>query len=380
MAEYDKTRTGTEKERIQAERDRLQAIFDAMEDGVYIVGRHYRIEFMNRALRNELGDGVGEQCFDFFGHPRSQCELCLHGMGSFDLEYRQEWFCAQNLKTYEMGIAPLHQPDGSIARLHILRDITERKRMEAELQEYSQDLEAKVARQAEKLRHQERLAVLGEISAGLAHEIRTPLGAIITGIRLLEQEEQEPGEREMIFDLLKKETARLQSKVSEFLAYARSRPLQVQPADVVSLLNDVRALLAADREKLGNVAIRVEVSPGVRRWPMDAEQMREALLNLGNNALRALDGEGELVFGARLQKNELEITVRDTGPGIPPDVLPHIFKPFYTRAPEGTGLGLSISQRIVESHGGRILALSATGRYTLFRVFLPPQDMTGFEG
>jgi two-component system, NtrC family, sensor histidine kinase HydH len=357
--------------RIEAERDRLQAIFDSMDDGIYIVGRDYRIEFINRALRREMGSGEGQFCHDFFCHSPSLCRRCQHEMGSFGPELRHEWHLPVTGKTFDMIVSPLHQPDGSISRLHILRDVTERRRLEAELQEYSQNLEAKVAEQAEKLRRRERLALLGEISAGLAHEIRTPLGAIITGIKLLEQGAQDSEERELIFTLLKRETARLEGKVSEFLAYAKPRLPQLKPTHPGSILEEVRAILATDRPLLGNVTIKVTIPPDLPPWPMDGEQIKEVLLNLGVNGLQSLQGKGTLSFQAHHGNECLEIVVRDDGPGIPADALPHIFKPFYSRRSGGTGLGLAICQQIIENHGGYLSATSLPGHCTAFRISLP---------
>jgi signal transduction histidine kinase len=358
---------------LEAERDRLQAIFDSMDDGIYIVGRDYRIEFINRALRREMGSGEGQFCYDFFGHSQSACQHCLQEMGSFGPEFRREWPIPATHKTFDMIVSPLHQPDGSITRLHILRDITERKRLEAELQEYSQNLEAKVAEQAEKLRRQDRLALLGEISAGLAHEIRTPLGAIITGIKLLEKGAEDPGESELIFTLLKRETARLEGKVSEFLTYAKPRLPQLKKTHLGSLLEEVRTILTTDRPLLRNVTLKVMIHPDLPPWPMDGEQVKEVLLNLGVNALQSLQGKGTLSFQVQHGNECIEIVVRDDGPGIPADALPDIFKPFYSRRPGGTGLGLAICQQIIENHGGTLSATSVPNRCTVFRVHLPWQ-------
>ncbi|NTW36212.1 MAG: PAS domain S-box protein, partial [Syntrophobacteraceae bacterium] len=158
-----RTRSQSEQD-AESERDRLRAILDSMEDGIYIVGRDYRIDFMNLALRSEMGNGEGELCHEFFGHDVESCDGCQHGMGSFGPQIRREWSVAATGKTYDMAVAPIHEPDGNISRLHILRDITERKQLEARLHEYSLHLEAKVGEQAERLLRQERLALLGEIS------------------------------------------------------------------------------------------------------------------------------------------------------------------------------------------------------------------------
>ncbi len=354
----------------ESERDRLKAILDSMEDGIYIVGRDYRIDFMNLALRSEMGNGEGKLCHEFFGHDVASCSDCQHGMGSFGPQIRREWTVAATGKTYDMAVAPIHEPDDNISRLHILRDITERKQLEARLQEYSLDLEAKVREQAEKLLRQERLALLGEISAGLAHEIRTPLGAIITGIKLLEKGRESEDDRKLIFDLLMRETTRLNVKVSEFLTYARPRTPQLATVSVPSLFREVSSLVSVDEALVGEVRLESTVDSGLPDWPMDRDLMKEALHNLCVNALQALQGRGVLRLEARFAEGALELLVKDDGPGIPTHEIQNIFKPFYTLRFEGTGLGLSICREIVESHGGRISVSSVPGRATTFRILL----------
>ncbi len=349
----------------------LLAVLDSMEDRIYVVGRDYRIRFMNRALRREMGDGTGRLCHEFFGHPRRRCDECQHGMSSFEPERRREWVSPVDGRVYEVSVSPLHHPDGSISRLHIMRDITERKNLEKELQEYSHSLERKVKEQAAALFRRERLSLLGEIAAGLAHELRTPLGAILTGIRLLEKDPPDPQQKALILDLLKKETRRLERKLSEFLGYAKGREPERRPTDVRRLLEDVRAVLSSDEDLAGRVDIRVNVHEEADAFSLDADLMKEVLLNLGQNALQAMEGEGTLRFVARPVPEGLEILVQDTGPGIPSSSLPDIFKPFFSRRPDGTGLGLAICKDIVEAHGGRITVTSLPRVQTTFRIILP---------
>src|SRR5512144_3029722 len=114
--------TGNWDDKLQhgsaAERDRLKAILDSMDDGIYILGRDYRIRFMNRALRNDVGDGEGQRCYEFFEHDRASCEECQHGMSSFGPQIRRERFLPKTQKLYDVLISPIHEPGGTIARLH----------------------------------------------------------------------------------------------------------------------------------------------------------------------------------------------------------------------------------------------------------------------
>jgi len=359
------------KSRVEAGSEYLKTILDSMEDGIYIVGRDYRIEFMNSALQSMHGNGEGRLCYEFFGHHPSNCEHCQHQIGSFGPELRHEWHWQEAGRSYEIIVSPIHSPSGKISRLHILRDITERKKLETQLQQYSRRLETKLAEQAEELIQKERLALLGEISAGLAHEIRTPLGAIITGIRLLEKSHERRQDSDMIFSLLKRETNRLSRKVEEFLSYARPRLPQINQTCIAKLFTEIEAILSTDRELIGNVDIITEIKPPQLIWPLDADRMKEALLNICVNALQALQGKGTLRLEAKsYYEGILEILIRDTGPGIPHDALPHLFKPFFSRRSEGTGLGLAISKDIIEYHRGHIAVTSIPNLHTTFRITL----------
>ncbi len=353
------------------DRDSLRAVLDSMEDRIYVVGRDYRIRFMNWSLRRDMGDGEGALCYEFFGHDRDTCDECQHGMSSFEPERRREWTSPQNGRIYEVSVSPLHGPDGSISRLHIMRDITERKALEEALHEHTRSLEAKIKEQAEVLFRRERLSLLGEIAAGLAHELRTPLGAILTGAKLLEKEPVDPTRRAMILELIRKETGRLERKLAEFLQYAKGRLPEKRPTAVSGLLEEVRTVLISDVSLVGRVRIHVATMLGVDLFPLDAELMKEVLLNLGQNALQSLGGSGELHLEAKRTAEGLEIAVRDNGPGIPSSDIPHLFKPFFTRRPSGTGLGLAVCKDIVEAHGGRITVTSLPHVQTTFRISLP---------
>lgn len=368
-------RAGNGRSKVQRSRRvgraRMEAILNSMGDGVFIVGSDFRVEFANLALRAELGDGQGKLCTEFFSNDPSFCRQCQLEMSSFGPEMSHGWHSPVTGKDYEMTVSPIHEPDGSVSRLHILRDMSPRTALEAQAQEHLQTLQTKVEEQAEILLRRERLTLLGEISAGLAHEIRTPLGAILTGIKLLEKENLDSEEKMTILRLLYRETVRLEGKLSEFLAYARSRPPMPASTDLGTLLQDLVAVLRANEDLLASVTIRTALRPDPCQWSLDSDQMKEALLNLCMNALQAMQGEGALSLEARCGEDALEIFVRDTGPGIGRDSLPHIFKPFYSRRPEGTGLGLSICKEIIESHGGRISVSSFPGHGTTFRIRLP---------
>jgi signal transduction histidine kinase len=359
------------RDRIRDERDRLRVIFENLMDGVFITNRDHQIEFMNQDLIYQFGDGLGKKCQELFGLCSTNCRQCHEGMSVFGPPQRLEWTSLVTRSTYDMLVSPLYNPDGSHSRLHILRDVTEQKKLEAQLLEYSQNLEARVAKQADRLRRQERLALLGEISSGLAHEIRTPLGALLTGIKLLEKGAEEGAKKELVLSLLKKETLRLKEKLSEFLAYARPSKPNLTSGLVAELLQETVAQLKQDSDLTREVKITYE--PNVEEKPcyFDRAKMKEVLLNITINSLQALNGEGRLRLSSFQSRGRQWIQVTDNGPGISGENIEQIFKPFFTSKGEGTGLGLSIALGIVEEHGGQITVSSVPDRETTFTVSWP---------
>ena len=358
-------------DRIRDERDRLRVIFENLMDGVFITNRDHEIEFMNQDLIYQFGDGLGKKCQELFGLCSTNCRQCHEGMSVFGPPQRLEWTSLVNRSTYDMLVSPLYNPDGSHSRLHILRDVTEQKKLESQLLEYSQNLEARVAKQTDRLRRQERLALLGEISSGLAHEIRTPLGALLTGIKLLEKGPEEGAEKELVLSLLKKETLRLKEKLSEFLAYARPNKPNLTSGLVAELLQETVAQLKQDSDLTRKVTISYEPNVEERPCYFDRAKMKEVLLNITINSLQALNGNGRLRLTSFQSRGRQWIQVTDNGPGISGENIEQIFKPFFTSKGEGTGLGLSIALGIVEEHGGQITVSSVPDRETTFTVSWP---------
>ena len=358
-------------DRIRNERDRLRVIFENLVDGVFITNRDHQIEFMNQDLIYQFGDGLGKKCHEFFGLSSTNCRQCHEGMSVFGPPQRLEWTSLVNRSTYDMLVSPLYNPDGSHSRLHILRDVTEQKKLEAQLLEYSQNLENKVAKQADRLRRQERLALLGEISSGLAHEIRTPLGALLTGIKLLEKGADEGAERELVLSLLKKETLRLKEKLSEFLAYARPSKPNLTSGQVNELIQETVAQLKQDTDLTREVKITYEATADEKPCYFDRAKIKEVILNIAVNSLQALNGKGRIRLASFQSRGRQWIQVTDNGPGIIGENMEQIFKPFFTSKKEGTGLGLSIALAIVEEHGGQITVSSVPNRETTFTASWP---------
>jgi two-component system, NtrC family, sensor histidine kinase HydH len=224
---------------------------------------------------------------------------------------------------------------------------------------------------------QARLAALGQMAAGLAHEVKNPLSAIKGAAQLLGEPSNghAPDEASSEFlAIILEEVDRLDRVVRSVLNYAR--PSQGDPGliDVNTVVDQTLRLLASDRE--GGCEYETELSTDLRSVRADAEQLRQVLLNLIRNAAQAMGGRGTITITTRNRvesaEPSVEIAVTDRGPGITPEVRPHLFVPFFTTHAQGTGLGLAISERIVQEMGGRIEVLTAIGAGSTFSVQLPP--------
>jgi signal transduction histidine kinase len=238
----------------------------------------------------------------------------------------------------------------------------------------------------ERVKERDRLAALGEMAAGLAHEIRNPLGAIKGAAQLLMTSDgaiaHPSAETAEFLQIIVEEANRLNNVVTRFLDYARAERPGREGADKVDLNNVVRKtiqLLQQDLPK--NVELRVRIDEQMPSVAGDPESLLQVFLNLGQNALQAMPEGGTLeVLTTRRRRSRLgygqfcEVRFRDTGIGIPRDRLKKLFIPFYTTKQKGTGLGLAISHRIINQHGGTIEVRSTIGQGSTFSVFLPAVD------
>lgn len=240
------------------------------------------------------------------------------------------------------------------------QDVTELKQMESEL------------------KRADRLAAVGELSARIAHEIRNPLASISGSVQLIAQDRAILGEERQLLDIVIKETERLNSLISEFLAYARPNPPQRLPVPLCRMIEDLRILTRSDR-RFERIAIRQEFSDSMT-VRVDVDQFAQILWNIFANAADAMPEGGEITVSMERLTGEGkdsgsgcwdEITISDTGTGMSNHVLAGIFEPFFTTKRGGTGLGLATVYRIVEGHGGHVRVESTPGRGTCFHIYLP---------
>jgi len=224
------------------------------------------------------------------------------------------------------------------------------------------------------VRRADRLAALGQLSAGLAHELRNPLGTIKASAEMLERGVAKENEiaRE-VSGFITSEVDRANSLVTRFLEFARPLKLKSAVEDITATLNRTIAVLERD-PGARHVAVIRNYAPDVPPFSFDSELMERVFYNLLLNAAQATAPGGEITVKTRRVDSLAEISVIDRGSGIDPKLLDTIFNPFFTTKPEGVGMGLSIVSRIVDEHGGRIAVESEPGKGSIFRVLLPTRS------
>ena len=228
--------------------------------------------------------------------------------------------------------------------------------------------------------HNEKMAVLGTFASGLAHEVRNPLNSISLQLSVLERrigrcEAALAGEMAELVEVIREEIRRLEILVEDFLLFSRTDRIQYRPARLEDIVGEVLNLMAP--EALASaVEVRHETDGPVPRMRMDAEKMKQVVINLVRNAIEAMPAGGAVEIRTGMSGGRAQLVVSDNGPGLPPDV--DVFQVFVTTTkPKGTGLGLSIVQQIVLHHGGEIVAGRAPAggaRFTIVLPALPAED------
>ena len=258
----------------------------------------------------------------------------------------------------EMGLsaAPLMTPRGETGFILTFQDVTESRKLEREA------------------RVQQRLAAVGEMAAGIAHEIRNPLASMSGSIQILRQELPLTDEQGQLMDIVIRESERLNDTIRSFLAYARPQRQAMRHMDVRQVVTDTATLLqnSAERGETHRITVKAPTEPV---WfQADEGQIRQIVWNLATNGLRAMPNGGTLtlsVDAASDEQPEVVISVADEGVGIAAEELDGIFQPFRGGFSRGTGLGLSIVHRIVTDYGGEVRVTSAAGAGTTVIVRFP---------
>ena len=340
-------------QRSETRLEALEAIYSAVvrsiASGILTLGEDGRITYLNPAAEHLTG--VSDHAAR--GQPLS---TLLPDLAASILRPRERGRPEVHLRAYDgreriLGYATAPLAGGASGQVILFQDLTELRQME------------------EAVRRADRLAVVGGMAAGLAHEIRNPLASMCGSIEVLGASPGLDGQERRLMNVVRSEAERLEALVREFLSFARPLLPAFEPLDGARVVTETVDLFRQEVAERGiELVVRADAPVWVRA---DPGQLRQVLWNLLGNAADATERGGRVEIRMARQAGEGVLEVTDTGHGIPDEDLQRIFDPFFTTKERGTGLGLAIVHRIVEAHSGHLSVRSQVGRGTTFRVVLP---------
>jgi len=360
-----------------------QALLEAASEGIVLINSSGRITLINTAAERMFGYTRNE----LLGQP---LEILLPDRARGPhLEHRARYFAGPRVRPMgigldlagrrkdgtefpiEISLSYVRSSEGMTA-MALITDITERKRVEGELQ-----------RQREALYQTEKLAALGTLSAGIAHEMNNPLGIITSRIEvmLLDAEEQQlPAQVLDDLQVLHRATQRVARIATNLRSFARQAPREHMRIYLNAVVEETLLLMQKPLEVEG-IRLTMELDPAIGPILGDANTLQQVLLNLVTNAREAMAGRGgeiRIETGTAERPGWVRALIRDTGPGISAEDLSKVFDPFYTTKRTGTGLGLSVSYGIIQDHHGTVDVQSSPGQGTTFVLAFPaaPEEQT----
>ena len=362
-------RTGAQLERASTELQDLQAfnqhVIDSLTSGLATCDMEGRILTFNRAAETitalAASDAVGRRVIDILQLPEGFLGLFVPGAVPSASQRHEFGYHRWDGRQILLGMtsAPLMTPRGESGFLFTFQDVTELKK---------RDREARV---------QQRLAAVGEMAAGIAHEIRNPLASMAGSIQILRDELPLTPDQSQLMDIVLRESDRLNDTIRSFMSFAKPQRTAVADLDLRQILTDTARLLENSAEVTEAHSIVVAVPDAPVMYRADEAQIRQIVWNLATNGVRAMPAGGELRLrvhtraGAEDAEGEVILGVDDAGVGIAPEDIDGIFQPFRGGFAHGTGLGLSIVHRIASDYGGEVRVTSEQGKGTSVEVTLP---------
>ncbi len=248
------------------------------------------------------------------------------------------------------------------------------KKLEEALDEQKRQTE-QISSMEQQLRAADRLSIVGELTASLAHEVRNPLGSIRGAVEIIRDAVPDDIKKLEFFEILIQETNRLNQVVENYLRFAKKQPQHIQQYDLVKELNNIITMVASQARKQ-KIAIDVQLPHDPLFIKGDTGNFWQVALNIILNAIQTMPTGGNLAIKLEPREKEIYFTVQDQGSGIAPDKVQEIFKPFFTTKREGTGLGLAIVKRISDENNWRISLKSELGKGTVIQIIIPTSEDT----
>jgi two-component system sensor histidine kinase PilS (NtrC family) len=347
-------------------------IVHSISSGVFTTDEMGRITSFNPAAQEATGYSLAQiqgrpwrEVFNWHpGQPSEQEPVDGSANTRFEVECKR---ADGNRLILGMTVSPLHGQGKETGLVGVFKDLTQIRDME------------------EEIRRKEWLANLGEMSAGMAHEIRNPLGALAGAMQMLRKDLEGDDTSQRLMEIAVREATRLDTIITEFLQYARPPALNLAEYDLNKVLAETLDLVEHEARSRGHINIVTTLVAGVLQAQVDQDQMKQVFWNLATNAFDAMPKGGDLTIATSRRKVDIkgrtadvvEISFQDTGEGVPKKNLDKIFLPFFTTKKQGSGLGLAAVHRIVDQHGGWIKVESAERNGTRFVVCLPRSANAG---
>jgi two-component system, NtrC family, sensor kinase len=350
-------------------RNTLRALFDSMPASIYIIDRRYTMIAINMGRADRVGLRpnllVGKKCYTALFQRSDPCPACRVKetllQGKMTNRVNRSWVTPDQAVDWEISTFPIFETAQLPVQAIILeQDITEKRRLEANLIQ------------------NEKLAAVGQLAAGVAHEINNPLSAIIANAQIL-RSELDPGAKDLLesVDLIEMAGMRASQVVRNLLGFARKEQFDFTFIDLNETINSSLTLI--QHEVISRpIQLTCDLGDDLPKIKASRDHLQGVWINMILNAIDAMDGEeGIIHVSTRYQINEFRIVIQDTGKGIAPERISRIFEPFYTTksSGRGTGLGLSVCHRIIKQHGGYIQVESNPGVGTKFVIVIPGGDV-----
>lgn len=388
---------GRERE-LRDVRNTMVAMFDGITEGIAHIDRDHRVLHANRAYASyhagaEQTVFSGKKCYEIFWGGRHGCVDCPGTVAmetgrsaEAEREILRENGERQVLRIQAYPV--VHPADGPSGFVEYVSDITRQRKMEEELKRYATNLEEVVRERTlrlqeahQKMIHREKIAALGQMAAGVAHEIGNPLSALSSIVRNIASDSGRDDGKEKKLRMMQDQIDRIARIVRELVDFSRPSSFGKSLIHVNEVLRTSLGIARYD-DRFKGVNVITSLDPDIPAMKMDGDQLLQVFLNILFNAGDAMQGSGTLMVSSQRKERSVALLFGDSGPGIAEDILPRIFEPFYTtkEVGKGTGLGLSVSYGIVLGMGGTIRASNQSGGGGLFTVELPLPEGVGTKG
>ncbi|HEY6138669.1 MAG TPA: ATP-binding protein [Thermoanaerobaculia bacterium] len=337
-----------------------QNVVQSIPSGLITISPSGLVTFANPAaaqiLRRDAHNLVGCHVSELGFFTESEWRAVHEGMGTAPVMRweKDDFHAGDEPHTLGWAVTPLHTLDGIASGYTLIfQDLTEMKRLEAEV------------------RLKDRMAAVGELSAGIAHEIRNPLAAIAGSVQVLKKSEALTPQEQRLMSIILRESERLNKSIADFLRFVKPQEKRPAEFDIAASLSETLDLLANSPELSPEHKIERQIAPQSYTIVGDGDQIRQVFWNIARNAVQAMPRGGRLRVQTEVADGAYNIVFADSGRGMSDSDQRRLFQPFRTNFPTGTGLGMAISYRIVQEHGGRIDVRTRQGSGTMITVSLP---------